>query len=78
MEKMYNYIEADSDCQWTLEHLKDIAKTDDDDPVDRTIVLRLRKHYGERILIQRRSYNNTFVLFKDSLYDVLQVNFNDD
>lgn len=77
-KKHHNYIGTESDCQWTFDQFKDIAKTDDDDLLDRTIISKLKIHHGAGILIESRSYNMIFVLFKDSLYNVLQVNFIDD
>lgn len=75
MAKIFKYIEQDNDCQWTLQQLKDVAQTDNDDPVDRTITARLQKEYEDRIIIEKKSYKTTYILFRDALFDVLKVNF---
>lgn len=35
MKKIYDYIESDTDCQLTIKQLREIAKTDAEDPVER-------------------------------------------
>ncbi|KYN21448.1 hypothetical protein ALC57_06174 [Trachymyrmex cornetzi] len=37
--------------------------------------MKLEKKYGDRIIIERKNYCTTYILFRESLYNVLNVNF---
>lgn len=68
MEEIFAYIENSDDCQFTLNELKDICKNSVD---NRTIKLRLKLKYGDKIIITEKSGTSTFICFLDNHYDIL-------
>lgn len=53
MEEIFAYIENSDDCQFTLNKLKNVCKTTTVD--NRTIKVRLKLRYGDKIIITEKS-----------------------
>jgi len=69
MEEIFTYIENSDDCQFTLNELKNVCKTTTVD--NRTIKVRLKLRYGDKIIITEKSGTSTFVCLIDNHHDIL-------
>lgn len=69
MEEIFSYIESSDDCQFTLEELKNICKNVSVD--NRTIKLRLKLNYGDKVIITEKPGQLTFVCFLDNYHDII-------
>lgn len=69
MEEIFTYIENSDDCQFTLDELKNICKNAVLD--NRTIKIRLKMKYGEKIIITEKSGTSTFICFLDNHHNIL-------
>lgn len=64
MEEIFIYIENSDDCQLTLNELSNVCKTTTLDY--RTIKLRLKLKYGEKLIITEKSGALTFICLVDN------------
>ncbi|KAG8180207.1 hypothetical protein JTE90_027919 [Oedothorax gibbosus] len=71
MAEIFTYIENSDDCQFSLEELKDVCKNPAID--NRTIKLRLKLKYGNKIIITEKPGRLTFILFIDNKLDILST-----
>ncbi|CAH0556725.1 unnamed protein product [Brassicogethes aeneus] len=69
MEEIFTYIENSDDCQFTLNELQNVCKTTTLD--NRTIKLRLKLKYGDKLIITEKSGASTFICLVDNHHDVL-------
>lgn len=69
MNTIFDFIEQNDDCQFTLEELKD--KVSGHVPDNKTILSRLRNNYGDNIVISCQSSYFTIICFKDKEHDIL-------
>lgn len=69
IEEIFTYIENSDDSQFTLNELKNVSKITTLD--SRTIKMRLKLRYGDKLIITEKSGGSTFVCLKDNHYDIL-------
>lgn len=69
MEEIFTYMESSDDCQFTLNELKSICKSETLD--NRTIKLRLKLKYGNKLIITEKSGASTFICLVDNHHDIL-------
>ena len=69
MEEIFTYMENSNDCQFTLNELKDVSKITSLD--NRTIKVRLKLKYGDKIIITEKSGALTFICLIDNHHDIL-------
>lgn len=69
MEEIFTYMQNSDDCQFTLNELKNICKTTTLD--NRTIKLRLKLKYGDKLIITEKSGASTFICLVDNYHDIL-------
>lgn len=69
MEEIFKYIETSDDCQFTLNELKEVCKDTSLD--NRTIKIRLKVKYGNKIIISEKSGTSTFICFVDNHHEIL-------
>ncbi|KAL4718412.1 hypothetical protein ACJJTC_016033 [Scirpophaga incertulas] len=69
MEEIFQYIENNDDCQFSLQELKDIGKNPTID--NKTIKRRLKLKYGDKIIITEKKGSLTIICFIDNQYDIL-------
>lgn len=69
MENIYNYIENNEDCQFTINELKEICKRDP--PDDKTIKIKLKEKYGPRIIITDKRGSSAIICFNDKQHEIL-------
>ena len=69
MEEIFTYIENSDDCQFTLNELSNVCKTATLDY--RTIKIRLKLKYGDKLIITEKLGSSTFICLKDSQHDIL-------
>lgn len=69
MEEIFAYIENSDDCLFSLDELQNICNNSLD---NRTIKLRLKLKYGDKIIITEKSGASTFICFVDNHYDILK------
>lgn len=69
MEEIFAYIENSDDCQFTLEELKNVCKNSNLD--NRTVKLRLKLKYGNKVIITEKPGQLTFICFIDNHHDLL-------
>lgn len=69
MEEIFIYIENSDDCQLTLNELSNVCKTTTLDY--RTIKLRLKLKYGEKLIITEKSGALTFICLVDNHHYIL-------
>ncbi|CAH2090972.1 unnamed protein product [Euphydryas editha] len=69
MEEIFTYIENSDDCQFTLNELQEVCKTTTLD--NRTIKLRLKVKYGDKLIITEKSGASTFICLVDNYHHIL-------
>ncbi|KAJ0169956.1 hypothetical protein K1T71_014562 [Dendrolimus kikuchii] len=69
MEDIFTNIENSDDCQFTLNELQNVCKTTTLDY--RTIKLRVKVKYGDKIIITEKSGASTFICLVDNHHDIL-------
>lgn len=69
MEEIFQYIENNDDCQFSLQELKDIGKNPTID--NKTIKRILKLKYGDKIIITEKKGSLTIICFIDNQYDIL-------
>lgn len=69
MDEIFTYIENSDDCQFTLNELSNVCKTTTLD--NRTIKMRLKIKYGDKLIITEKSGASTFICLKDNHHDIL-------
>uniref|UniRef100_V5I9F0 Uncharacterized protein n=1 Tax=Anoplophora glabripennis TaxID=217634 RepID=V5I9F0_ANOGL len=67
-EEIFTYIENSDDCQFTLNELRNVCKTTALDY--RTIQVRLKLKYGDKLIITEKSVASTFICLRDN-HDIL-------
>lgn len=72
MEEIFQYIENNDDCQFSLEELKDIGKNPTID--NKTIKRRLKLKYSDKIIITEKKGSLTIICFIDNHYKHLKGN----
>lgn len=75
MQEIFTYIESSNDCQFTLAELKDVSKILTLD--NRTIKLRLKLKYGDKIIITEKPGALTFVCLINSHHEILNQSWSE-
>lgn len=69
MEEIFTYIENSDNCQFTLNELRNVCKTTNVD--NRTLKVRLKLRYGDKIIITEKSGSSTFICLVNNHHDIL-------
>lgn len=69
MEEIFTYIENSDECKFTLNELSNVCKTTTLD--NRTLKIRLKLKYGDKLIITEKSGASTFTCLKDNHHDIL-------
>lgn len=69
MDEMYKFIESSDHCQFTLDELKNFSKNLALN--NRTIKIRLKVKYSNKIIITEKPEKLTFICFVDNYQDIL-------
>lgn len=69
MDKIFTYIENSDDCQFSLDELKNICEIPTID--SRTIKMRLKLKYGNKIILTEKPGKVTFICFIDNQHHIL-------
>ncbi|KAF0737722.1 Uncharacterized protein FWK35_00023698 [Aphis craccivora] len=70
MYEIFDYIENNEDCQFTLSELKEVLTTDFI-PDSKTIYSKLMEHYGKKIIITPKQGQSTIICFIESQFTSL-------
>lgn len=70
MYEIFDYIENNEDCQFTLSELKEVVTTDFI-PDPKTIISKLIEHYGKKIIITPKQGQLTIICFIESQFTSL-------
>lgn len=69
MDEIFNYIENNDDCQFTLKQLEKVPE--DFLPDSKTIISKLIEHYGKNITITTKHAKLTIICFRDTEANIL-------
>lgn len=69
MEEIFTYIESSNDCQFTLNELSNVSKIITLD--NRTIKVRFKLKYGDKLIITEKSGASTFICLIDNHHVIL-------
>ena len=68
IEEIFAHVENSDDCQFSLDELQNICNNLLD---NRTIKLRLKLKYGDKIIITEKSVASTLICFVYNHYNIL-------